>query len=77
MHGGNFCKRGQKQKNIISIKYINQISRSEYEHYIIDGFICFLLFVEMVEREELMNEQTQIPYEQQRYVGSQFLLSKI
>ena len=77
MHGENFCKRGQKQKNIFSIKYINQISRSEYEHYIIDGFICFLLFVEMVEREELMNEQTQIPYEQQRYVGSQFLLSKI
>ena len=77
MHGENFCKRGQTQKNIISIKYINQISRSEYEHYIIDGFICFLLFVEMVEREELMNEQTQIPYEQQRYVGSQFLLSKI
>ena len=77
MHGKNFCKRGQKQKNIISIKYINQISRSEYEHYIIDGFICFLLFVEMVEREELMNEQTQIPYEQQTYVGSQFLLSKI
>ena len=51
------------------MKYINQISRSEYEHYIIDGFICFLLFVEMVEREELMNEQTQIPYEQQRYFG--------
>ena len=59
------------------MKNINQISWIEHEHYIIDGFICFLLFVEMVEREELMNEQTQIPYEQQRYVGSEFLLSKI
>ena len=59
------------------MKDINQISRSDNEHYIIDGFICFLIFVEMVEREELMNEQTQIPYEQQRYVEPEFLLSKI
>ena len=57
------------------MKYINQISRSEYEHYIIDGFICFLLFVEMVEREELMNKQTQIPYEQQRQASIKVLVS--